>query len=341
MVGKTKPTGRWKLRSPRRRTANNPISSSGDAAEQQQGAELATVQAPTSQEDGPGGTPVPSPIELSQPQLPPPPRVESTWPERGRPKEHSSSGEVRLSHGDDESPLPSADRRVGGRSRSPLLGLRILANNFSGKGRPREKEEAREGGGGEGVRPPQQAAGSDSTKKTRPGPRGAGVEPKSSPGTVVVTRKDLTRSTIDGQKGHSPVVTAVEDVTPAGGGLIDAPSILSDDRVKGERAARTLLDTPKRQQKAQRPPPQIAFIGVFLNGIGVALASYTPQGGADARDLVKSVSHATHNHTSSSIRYYSTNEYSIEHICNARTGRLKKPSHTYAYATLRIYTSCT
>lgn len=300
MVGKTKPTGRWKLRSPRRRTANNPNSSSVKAVSKQQGAKLAAVQAPTPQEDGPGGTTVPSPLELSQPQLPPPPHGESTRPERGRPKEHSSSGELCLSDGDDESPLSSTGKRVGGRSRSPLLGLRILANNFSRKGRSREKEEAREGGGGEGVRPPQQTVGSDSTNKTRPGPRGGDVDPQSSPGTVV-PRKDLTRSAIDGQNEHTPMATAVEDVTLARSGLIDTASMLSDDQVKGERAAHNPLSTAKRQQRAQRGPPQIAFIGVFLNGIGVALASYTPQGGADARDLVKSVSHATHNHTSTAV----------------------------------------
>lgn len=42
--------------------------------------------------------------------------------------------------------------------------------------------------------------------------------------------------------------------------------------------------------KAGKQPPQIAFIGVFLNGVAVVLASYVPFGGADARiALVKSV----------------------------------------------------
>lgn len=305
MVGKTKPTGRWKLRSPRRRTANNSKSSSGDAAEQQQGAELATAQAPTPQEDGAGGTPAPSPRGLSQSRLPPPPRGESMGMERGRSKEHSmhsTSDEFGLSDGDDdEPPLPSAGRRVGGRSRSPLLGLRILAKNFSRKGRPREQEKARggerEGGeGGGGVRSSEQTD-SDSTKKTRPGPRGEPVQPKCSPGTVV-PRKDLTGSAMDGQNGHhTRVATAVEDDTPATGELVDAAGMLSDGHVKGGRTAQNLSDTAKRQQRPQRAPPQIAFIGVFLNGIGVALASYAPQGGADARDLVRSVSKATNNDT--------------------------------------------
>lgn len=42
--------------------------------------------------------------------------------------------------------------------------------------------------------------------------------------------------------------------------------------------------------KAGTQPPRIAFIGVFLNGVAVALASYAPFGGVDARiSLIKSV----------------------------------------------------
>lgn len=42
--------------------------------------------------------------------------------------------------------------------------------------------------------------------------------------------------------------------------------------------------------KAGTQPPRVAFIGVFLNGVAVALASYAPFGGVDARiALVRSV----------------------------------------------------
>ena len=288
MVGRTKPTGRWKLRSPRRRTASNSNSNSGDAAEQHQGAVLATVQAPVPQEDGPVGTPAPSPHGLFQSKLPPPPR-DLTRPERGRPQEDHTSDDFRLSDGD-EPPLSSAGRKVGGRSRSPLLGLRILAKNFGRKGRPREKEEARGGGGGGGVRLPEQTD-RDSTKKTRPGRQGEPVQPKCQPETA--PRKDLTGSAIHEQEGHTPVATAVEDDVPARGELVHAVSMLSDDQLKGGTATQKLSDTTKRQ-RAQRASPQIIFIGVFLNGIAVALASYAPFRGADARALVKSVSRATH-----------------------------------------------
>lgn len=294
MVGRTKSTGRWKLRSPRKRTtASNPNPNSnfsGDAAEQQQGAVPAIVQAPTPEENGPGGTPAPSPLGHSQSQLPPPPRGESTRPERGRPKEHHISDEFRLSDDGDEPHLPSVGRRVGGRSRSPLLGLRILAKNFSrNKGRRRDKEEAH---GGEGVRPPEQAGtGSDSTKKTRLSPREEPDHPKCHPEASPC--KDLTGSVVvDVQQGHPPVAAAVEEDTPATGELKHAAGMLrSDDQlVKGGKVANELSETGKRQ-RAQRAPPQIAFVGVFLNGIAVTLASYAPVGGADARALVKSVRH--------------------------------------------------
>ncbi len=43
--------------------------------------------------------------------------------------------------------------------------------------------------------------------------------------------------------------------------------------------------------KAGKVPPRITFIGVFLNGVSVALASFAPFGGVDARiALVKAVS---------------------------------------------------
>ena len=42
--------------------------------------------------------------------------------------------------------------------------------------------------------------------------------------------------------------------------------------------------------KTGQQPPRVAFIGVFLNGVAVALASYAPFGGVDARiALIKSV----------------------------------------------------
>ena len=286
MVSKTKLTGRWKLRSPRRRTTSK-TSNSGNAAQEHQ---EATRGALTSQES-PGGTPAPSPPGQPQSQLPPPPRGDSTPPERGRPKEHdrqhhrSISDEFRLS---DEPSLSASGRsRVGGsRSRSPLLGLRILTKSFSRKGRPRGEKAEGEAGGGD---PLERVGGRESTKKTRLGPRGESVQATCGPKTL--PRKELSGS-IHKQKAQNNtlVATAVEEGnTLSRGKLVPAAGsgIRSDDQLKSGKGAK-LSGTRKGQRPSQRPP-QIAFIGVFLNGVAVALASYTPTGGVDARALVKSV----------------------------------------------------
>lgn len=44
-----------------------------------------------------------------------------------------------------------------------------------------------------------------------------------------------------------------------------------------------------RQKKNRQQAPRIAFIGIFLNGIAVTLASFTPVGGEGAKALVKEV----------------------------------------------------
>lgn len=190
---------------------------------------------------------------------------------RARGSEPSSAGEDDLAL-----EYPSDTCRPGGKiSRSPLPGFRKLFRLNRTKGKKSQHDERRAAGNLE-KRSPRHA---DNSSNTVPPERGSSA--------LFKETEDQSEHLLENARmGRVPPPD--QDASPTRNGR----GAKSDD----SKHTREMLHDHGKEHAADmkyivgRPPPRIVYVGVFLNGVAVTLASYAPARGADARSLVKAVS---------------------------------------------------
>lgn len=267
MLGKAKLPVRWKLKSPIKRTAKE----NGTAIEQQTHVP-ATSWGEMPEPEGPQERiPAPSLPRLSLLRAP-------SSPHRAQKHKRTRSTTAHSRSKEDPAfpePIIPPDGVGQARSRFPLRGLQTLAKTFTRKGPGRRRRDP-----SEQESQPRETDEDDDT----PSPQdSAGTEPvRAKDSTDVFPEDEVTGSLL--RKGRHDAQDA-DDGNPREEESTLSCEVLDNhkDRLHGED------DAALREKMDDRRPPRIVFIGVFLNGIAVALASFVPAGGADARPLVKAV----------------------------------------------------
>lgn len=256
-MGKIKLPGRWSLRSPKR---NKKLGT--NEVFEVENLKSTTLATPDLDPEGNPASSPPKLFQLASPRLAPNPgRGLSKLPPHSEGVLPSTKPDVR------------AERIGRGGSASPLLRLRNLAKTFNN-----QKDRREELGANHDMLPP---PGSDWSKN---------------PKLRQHRRSISNQMEYKSQKSkHNQVVGSFLALN-----LHSHRSAEGDGRVREEskHTSGTFRDVQLdenndatlRGKMDGQQLPRISFVGVFLNGVAVALATFTPVGGADARQLVKAVS---------------------------------------------------
>lgn len=263
-MGSTKKlSDKWRFGSPKSKIARSPpLTKEGTDTSDQNDRLITTTDSQSTLY-----TPAPAPPRTSH-------QLQASSPSsspRARGSEPSSAGEDDLAL-----ERPSDTGRPGGKiSRSPLPGFRKLFRLNRTKGKKSQHDERRAAGNLE-KRSPGHAGSSSNT-----------VPPDRGSGDLFKETEDQREHLIENARmGRVPPPD--QDASPTR----KCRGAKSDD----SKHAREMLHDHGKEHAAGmkdivgRPPPRIVYVGVFLNGVAVTLASYAPARGADARSLVKAVS---------------------------------------------------